>query len=79
MPFQPALDNVTLAIWEQVQHSADLCVKCNICTSFCPVSNVTDLFPGDESRMGYYAVWNQSRSLREAEQVLLEQLAENGS
>ena len=33
-------------IWEQAQHTADLCVKCNICTSHCPVSNVTDLFPG---------------------------------
>jgi glycerol-3-phosphate dehydrogenase subunit C len=40
------LDNINLSIWEQVQYSADLCVKCNICTSFCPVSNVTDLFPG---------------------------------
>lgn len=40
------LDDVTLSIWEQVQNSADLCVKCNICTSFCPVSNVTEKFPG---------------------------------
>ncbi|MDM8528405.1 anaerobic glycerol-3-phosphate dehydrogenase subunit C [Anaerolineales bacterium HSG24] len=40
------LDEITLSIWEQVQHSADLCVKCNICTSFCPVANVTDMFPG---------------------------------
>lgn len=40
------LDNVTLSIWHQVQYSADLCVKCNICTSYCPVSNVTELFPG---------------------------------
>jgi glycerol-3-phosphate dehydrogenase subunit C len=40
------LDEVTLSIWNQVQYSADLCVKCNICTSHCPVSNVTDLFPG---------------------------------
>jgi glycerol-3-phosphate dehydrogenase subunit C len=43
---QPVADAVTASIWQQVQHSADLCVKCNICTSFCPVSNVTDLFPG---------------------------------
>lgn len=41
-----ALDEVTLSIWQQVQNSADLCVKCNICTSMCPVSNVTQLFPG---------------------------------
>lgn len=46
MTTQPALDEVTLSIWNQVQHSADFCVKCNICTSFCPVSNVTELFPG---------------------------------
>jgi len=40
------LDDVTLSIWHQVQNSADLCVKCNICTSHCPVSNVTPKFPG---------------------------------
>ncbi len=34
------------SIWQQAQHTADLCVKCNICTSFCPVANVTKLFPG---------------------------------
>lgn len=26
--------------------SADVCIKCNICTSACPVAAVTDLFPG---------------------------------
>lgn len=26
--------------------SLDECIKCNICTSYCPVSEVTDLFPG---------------------------------
>ncbi len=46
MPPESTLDNVTQSIWNQVQYSADLCVKCNICTSFCPVANVTDLFPG---------------------------------
>lgn len=40
------IDEVSLSIWEQVQNSADLCVKCNICTSHCPVTAVTDLFPG---------------------------------
>ncbi|MCB0212917.1 MAG: anaerobic glycerol-3-phosphate dehydrogenase subunit C [Anaerolineae bacterium] len=40
------VDDVTLSLWHQVQNSADYCVKCNICTSFCPVANVTDLFPG---------------------------------
>jgi glycerol-3-phosphate dehydrogenase subunit C len=33
-------------IGEQVEFSADLCVKCNICTAACPVAPVTDLFPG---------------------------------
>ncbi|MFQ5611403.1 MAG: anaerobic glycerol-3-phosphate dehydrogenase subunit C [Anaerolineae bacterium] len=36
----------TSPIWTEAQHSADLCVKCNICTSFCPVARVTDRFPG---------------------------------
>ena len=26
--------------------SLDACIKCNICTSYCPVSQVTELFPG---------------------------------
>jgi glycerol-3-phosphate dehydrogenase subunit C len=26
--------------------STDACIKCNVCQSYCPVSNVTDLFPG---------------------------------
>jgi glycerol-3-phosphate dehydrogenase subunit C len=26
--------------------SLDQCIKCNICTTACPVSAVTDLFPG---------------------------------
>jgi glycerol-3-phosphate dehydrogenase subunit C len=26
--------------------TADLCIKCNICTAACPVAAVTDLFPG---------------------------------
>ena len=29
-----------------VEQSLDLCIKCNICTTACPVSAVTDLFPG---------------------------------
>ncbi len=28
------------------QLTADVCIKCNICTSACPVAAVTDLFPG---------------------------------
>lgn len=46
MSTEPILDDLTLAIWQQVQYSADLCVKCNICTSHCPVTKVTDRFPG---------------------------------
>ncbi|MCC7129311.1 MAG: sn-glycerol-3-phosphate dehydrogenase subunit C [Anaerolineae bacterium UTCFX2] len=29
-----------------VEMTLDQCIKCNICTSVCPVSAVTDLFPG---------------------------------
>lgn len=32
--------------WHSVDHTLDECIKCNICTSYCPVSAVTDLFPG---------------------------------
>ena len=39
-------NELEISIWEQAQYTADLCVKCNICTSQCPVHNVTDLFPG---------------------------------
>ena len=29
--------------------SSDVCIKCNICTSACPVAAVTDLFPGPKT------------------------------
>ncbi len=29
-----------------IENSLDQCIKCNICTTACPVSAVTDLFPG---------------------------------
>ena len=32
--------------WHSVDHSLDECIKCNICTSYCPVSALTDKFPG---------------------------------
>ncbi len=32
--------------WQSVDHTLDECIKCNICTSYCPVAAVTDLFPG---------------------------------
>jgi glycerol-3-phosphate dehydrogenase subunit C len=34
------------AMTEIPELSLDLCIKCNICTTACPVSGVTDLFPG---------------------------------
>jgi glycerol-3-phosphate dehydrogenase subunit C len=36
----------TPPLLEDIKRTADLCVKCNICTSACPVVPVTDLFPG---------------------------------
>ncbi|MBV9279559.1 MAG: 4Fe-4S dicluster domain-containing protein, partial [Chloroflexi bacterium] len=29
-----------------IELSTDACIKCNVCQSYCPVSAVTDLFPG---------------------------------
>jgi len=29
-----------------IELSTDACIKCNVCQSYCPVSSVTDLFPG---------------------------------
>lgn len=46
-----------------VEFSADLCIKCNICTSACPVAPVTDLFPGPKT-VGPQAQrfrWNEGR------------------
>src|SRR3954451_1098999 len=34
------------ALGDLMRGSLDHCVKCTICESFCPVSNVTPLFPG---------------------------------
>jgi glycerol-3-phosphate dehydrogenase subunit C len=31
---------------KDIELSLDQCIKCNICTTACPVSAVTDLFPG---------------------------------
>jgi glycerol-3-phosphate dehydrogenase subunit C len=40
-------DYITSALLEDVRRTADLCVKCNICTSACPVVPAAeDLFPG---------------------------------
>lgn len=32
--------------WQSVGLTLDECIKCNICTSYCPVAAVTDKFPG---------------------------------
>jgi glycerol-3-phosphate dehydrogenase subunit C len=32
--------------WQSVSETLDACIKCNICTSYCPVAAVTDKFPG---------------------------------
>jgi len=32
--------------WLSAGTTLDECIKCNICTSYCPVAAVTDLFPG---------------------------------
>jgi glycerol-3-phosphate dehydrogenase subunit C len=40
------MDHYTPVLLEDIKRTADLCVKCNICTSACPVVPVTDLFPG---------------------------------
>ncbi len=37
---------VTEATAASVGLSADECLKCNVCTTVCPVARVTDLFPG---------------------------------
>jgi glycerol-3-phosphate dehydrogenase subunit C len=49
--------------WHSVDHSLDECIKCNICTSYCPVSAVTELFPGPK-----YA-GPQGQRFREADNI----------
>jgi glycerol-3-phosphate dehydrogenase subunit C len=39
------IDPVSL-VSHEILLSTDACIKCNVCQSYCPVSNVTDLFPG---------------------------------
>lgn len=34
------------ASWHSVGMTLDECIKCNICTTYCPVAAVTDKFPG---------------------------------
>jgi glycerol-3-phosphate dehydrogenase subunit C len=40
------IDQLPDHIERSLEASLDSCIKCNICTSACPVSRVTDLFPG---------------------------------
>ena len=35
-----------MTVADDIRLTLDHCVKCNVCTTFCPVSNVTPLFPG---------------------------------
>ena len=37
------------AAYQDVEFTADWCIKCNICTAACPVAPVTDLFPGPKT------------------------------
>ena len=46
--------------------TSDLCIKCNICTSACPVAAVTDLFPGPK------VVGPQAQRFRQAGAVSLD-------
>jgi len=49
--------------WHSVGPTLDECIKCNVCTSYCPVSAVTDLFPGPKY------VGPQAQRFRETEQA----------
>jgi glycerol-3-phosphate dehydrogenase subunit C len=40
---------ITLFDHHHPEYTADLCIKCNICTAACPVAPVTDLFPGPKT------------------------------
>ncbi len=42
-------DPITRFDHHQPEYTADLCIKCNICTAACPVAPVTDLFPGPKT------------------------------
>ena len=47
---------------QPVELTLDQCIKCNICTTVCPVSAVTDLFPGpkyEAPQAGRYRAPNQ--------------------
>ena len=45
-PDSLTIDWESSAPFQSVELSLDQCIKCNICVTKCPVSAVTDLFPG---------------------------------
>ena len=48
--FGPMNDLVRMfEAYQDVEFTADWCVKCNICTAACPVAPVTELFPGPKT------------------------------
>ncbi len=49
----------TLHLLENTPFTADLCLKCNVCTAYCTVAPYTDLFPGPK------AVGPQAQRMRE--------------
>ena len=51
-------DHIELSLEQSLDH----CIKCNICTAACPVSAVTDLFPGPKY------VGPQAQRFRKADQ-----------
>ena len=53
------IDHNHLHLIEQTPFTADHCLKCNVCTSACPVAAVTPLFPGPKT------VGPQAQRLRE--------------
>jgi glycerol-3-phosphate dehydrogenase subunit C len=54
--------NTEVGIQAPPEFSIDQCIKCNICTTACPVSAVTDLFPGPKyegPQAGRFRLHNQ--------------------
>jgi glycerol-3-phosphate dehydrogenase subunit C len=45
-PVWQADTNIEIKAHEPVELTLDSCIKCNVCTTACPVMPVTDLFPG---------------------------------
>ena len=56
--------------WHSVDHSLDECIKCNICTSYCPVAAVTDRFPGPKYVGPQAQRFRESRQLHSPDQAV---------